>query len=951
MASRPEFVEQLFESALALKPGEREAFLDQTCSHDPESRRTVEELLAEDAKAGSLLEHPPFDLLGQERLCPPDAGATTLTITDNELPSVLPPAGRLHPGQVLINRFVILRFIAKGGMGEVYEAEDRFLQGVHVALKTILPQIADDPALRQRFEREVLLAREVSHPNLCPIYDIFHCDQPTDFLFLTMKLLAGETLASRLRRTKSLPIAEGLAIFKQTAAGLAAIHAAGIIHRDIKPNNIMLDGVGSTVRLCITDFGLARAHEAEPSLVGKGLVAGTPDYMAPELYLGQPPSQATDLFALGVVLHEVFTGQKPARAADSSSVIVSPRLNNSGVPSLCARLIPECLNPDPKRRCQAFEQALDSLHIHYQRRELWTRRRFAGAAVAAVGAVASAAWWKWDDVEDLLRPLPSKRFVALLNWPVTSDIHVTPMLTSVLSAIKSELTRVETLDRNLFVISPEDGNLNVAGVTQLKEVCDPLGANLVLAASGLPGTTHFELFLRLLDPSTNQPLREKRLTCALSKIASLPGKAVQAAASLLDLVPYLKRDEGALFGTQSAAAFTAFQSAEALNKQPNDRGLDAAIEQYKQAADLDPRYAIAHARLALAYSRLYAIRRIPEALDLAYRNGQVALALDPGLADGHLALAWVFQQTGNNRGALNEIDRALSLDPSNRYALVWQAQIYTRLNRWDDAEKTLRRALKEHPNFWLAYNELGFGLHGQARYREAIQAFRAASLAAPKNGMSLGNLGGEYLQVGEFAEALQSLRQALTVDPDSDLAAANTSLAFRYQGKYEKALPFARKAVELNPALDSNWLELADCHASFPNHQGEAKAAYERAAKEAERHLLTDPADAPSWMLLALYKVKLGSPQNAPLLIERAESLGLRDMDSQVYKARILELLGKREEALTTLAACFRKGATDLQVVEFPDLQPLRSDPRYRQLVQSKGLATVANASPGGENL
>ena len=951
MSGQTEFVEQLFEAALAREPAERHAFLEEACAGHPELKRTVEELLAADERAGSFLEHSPFDFLDQANLCPPGAG-TTGPIDPNEISAAPPPAGRFKPGQVLIDRFVVVRFIAKGGMGEVYEAEDSFLQGVHVALKTILPHIAEDPALQQRFEREVLVAREVSHPNLCPIYDIFHCAQPSpEFLFLTMRLLPGETLAARLRGTTPISTAEGLAILKQMASGLAAIHGAGIVHRDIKPNNIMLDGCGPNVRVCITDFGLARAHEAEPSLSGAGVMAGTPDYMAPELYLGRPPSQASDLFAFGVVLHQVFTGQKPALAPDHSSVIVSPRLHTSGVPSFCVQLIAGCLDRDPKPRCQAFERALDSLHIKHRPRELWTRRRFAGAAVAAIATMAGAAWWRKDDLEDLLRPLPSKRFVALLNWPQTSDIHVTPMLASVLSAIKSELTRVETLDRDLFVISPEDVSLNVAGVTHLKEVCDPLGANLVLAASGLPGATHFELFLRLLDPSSGQPLREKKLTCAVSQIASLPGKAVKAAASLLDLVPYLKQGEGALFETQSAAAFTAFQSAETLKKQPNDSGLDAAIEQYKQATDLDPRYALAHARLALAYTRLFAIRRIPEALDLAYRNCQVALSLDPGLAEGHLALAWVFQQTGNEQGALNEIDRALSLDPSNRHALVWQAQIYTSLNRWNEAEKTLRRVVKEHPNFWLAYNELGFGLHGQARYREAIQAFRAASLASPKNSMTLANLGGEYLQVGEFAEALRSLQRGLALDPDSDLAAANTSLAFRYQGKYEKALPFARKAVELNPALDSNWLELAECHASLPNHQSEAKAAYARAAKEAESHLLTDPADAPSWMLLALYKVKSGSPQNTPLLIERAESLGARDMDSQIYKARILELLGKREEALTTLAACFQKGATDLQVVEFPDLQPLRKDPRYRQLVQSKALATVTNASPGGENL
>jgi eukaryotic-like serine/threonine-protein kinase len=934
MAIQPEFVEQLFEAGLALKPTERQAFLDQACSRDPELRRTVEELLAEDANAGSLLEHPPFDFLGQAVMRSPGASGTTGSIDENQVPSA-PPAGRLRPGQVLIDRFVIVRFIAKGGMGEVYEAEDGFLQGVHVALKTILPQIADDPALQQRFEREVLLAREVSHPNLCPIYDIFHCDQPpANFLFLTMKLLPGETLAARLRKTPSISIAEGLAILKQMAAGLAAIHAAGIVHRDIKPNNILLDGIGSEVRLCITDFGLARSYEGEPSLSGKGLVAGTPDYMAPELHLGRPPSQATDLFAFGVVLHEVFTGQKPIVAADSSSLIVSPRLNTSGVPSLCVQLITECLAPDPQRRCQAFERALSSLHINYQTRELWTRRRFAGAAVAAIGTLAGAAWWKWDEVEDHLRPLPSKRFVALLNWPETSDIHVTPMLTSVLSAIKSELTRVETLDRDLFVISPEDVSLSVAGVTHLKEVCDPLGANLVLAASGFPGAAHFQLVLRLLDPLSGQPLREKKLTSALAEITSLPGKAVRAAASLLGLNPYLQKEQRVAPGTQSVAAFTAFQSAEAFMNQPNDTGLDAAIDEYKQAVELDSRYAVAYAKLARAYCRFYELRRDPVALDLARGNSQVALELDPNLVDGHLGWAAIFDQTGDQSEALKEIAKALSLDPFNARTLVWQAQTYNRLNRWADAEKTFHRVLKEHPNNWLAYNELGFGLHGQAKYREAIQAFRAASLAAPRRSIALSNLGAEYLQIGEFSEAAESLKRSLALDPDSDEAAANTSLALRYQGKYDAALTFARKAVELNPAEDTNWLELGECHSSLQNHQKEAKNAYLQAAKKAEAHLLTEPTNGPAWMLLALYKVKSGSPQDAPSLIERAGSLGAGDMDSQIYKGRILELLGNREQSLSVLAACFRKGATDFQVASFPDMQSLRKDHRYRQIEQ-----------------
>jgi serine/threonine protein kinase/tetratricopeptide (TPR) repeat protein len=945
MATQTELVEQLFEAALALNPEELEAFLQQACGHDEELQQTVEALLVEDANAGSLLEHPPFALLTQAVMSP------GRTLTANE--ALLPPApGRFKPGQVLLDRFVIVRFIAKGGMGEVYEAEDSFLQGVHVALKAILPQIAADPALQQRFEREVLLAREVTHQNLCPIHDIFHAEQPpANFLFLTMKLLPGETLAARLRRNKPISIPEGLAILKQMAAGLAALHAAGIIHRDIKPNNIILDGAGSQVRLWITDFGLARANEADASLSGKGLVAGTPDYMAPELYQGRPPSQASDLFALGMVLHETFTGQKPVPAADSSSMIVSSRLNTSGVPSFCAQFITGCLDRDPSRRCQAFERLLNLLRIHYRPNELWTRRRFAGAAAAAIAATAGAAWWKWDEVEDLLRPLPSKRFIALLNWPKTADTHVTPMLTSVLSAIKSELMHFETLDRDLFVISPEDVDPSIANAAHLKEVCDPLGANLVLAASGSPGAKEFRLSLRLFDPTSSQPLREKKLTCATNQITSLPGKAVLAAASLLDLDSYLNHDDQTEPETHSAAAFTAFQSAETLMKQPNDAGLDAAIEEYKQATDLDPHYASAHARLAIAYIRLHAMRRVPEALDLAYGNSRLSLSLQPALADGHLALASVFEQTGNEQGALDEIARALSLDPSNQRTLVWQAQIYARLDRWEDAEKAFRRALKEHPNYWLAYNELGFGLHGQAKYREAIQAFRAASLAAPKRAMALSNLGGEYLQIGDFAEGLENIKRSMALDPDSDLAAANTSLALRYQERNEQALPFARRAVQLNPALDTNWLELADCLSSLRNHGREAKDAYARAAKEAERHLLTDPTDAPSWMLLALYKVKLGSPQNAPLLIMRAESLGARDMDSQIYKVRILELLGKRDEALTTLAACSRKGATDFQVVPFPDMQPLRKDPRYRQMMHTTTLTSVASEAQRAKSL
>jgi eukaryotic-like serine/threonine-protein kinase len=910
----------LYEAALETREEQRAQFIAEACKDEPEVREHLEALLAaHDESAG------PFD-------------APIVNLKD-----ILPRKHRtLADGDLVLGRFKIVRILGCGGMGEVYEAEDRFLHGVHVALKTILPSVSGDPVVQKRFEREVLLAREVTHPNLCPIHTIFHCDDPPPgYSFLTMKLLPGQTLAVRLREPSPMTDDEGLAILRQASLGIAAIHAAGIIHRDIKPSNIIVDGSGSDLHLWITDFGLARAFETESTVLSIGTVAGTPGYIAPELFLGHPSSQASDLFALGVVLHEVLTGQKPIPVPGTHSYTVSPRLTTPKVPSLCVHLVTEFLQNDPQRRRTAFAEAfetidwkLDGRYYTRRSRQLWTRRRFAATAAVGVCAVAGGTWWKWDELENALHPLPPKRFVALLNWPRTSDAQVTPMLNGALSAIKSELSRLEAFDRDLFVISPEDSPEDLSrsvATAGLKEICDPLGANLVLAASASLVSKHFQLLLRLLDPSSSHILREKKLSHPLGEITSLPGKAVHAAGALLNLSRYLQTTPRAGPGTQSADAFTAFQSAEALMKEPNDTGLDAAVEKYKQAVDLDPHYALAHAELAEAYVHSYGLRHDSATLELARRNCDHALALDPSLVDAHLARAVLLEKTGNEQAALDEFEKALALDPSNPETLVEQAQVYTRLNRWADAERIYERIISQRPNSWVTYNEKGIVLAEEGRYREAVQAFRTATVASPRCSLAFANLGGEYLEIGDFQEAAESSKKSMALRPNA-LAAVNTSQALRYQGKSHDALPFALKSVELDPADDTNWLELGDCYTSLGNHPREAKDVYSRAAKEAQLHLDTDPADGPKWMLLALYKVKSGDPQDAFSLVQKAETLGSRDMSSQLCKVRVLELIGKRDQALATVSACFRRGASTLQIAAFPDMQSLQKDPRYLQL-------------------
>ncbi|HXP11117.1 MAG TPA: WD40 repeat domain-containing serine/threonine protein kinase, partial [Acidobacteriaceae bacterium] len=369
--------EELFGEALALPPERRAAFLDQACQGAPELRHEVERLLLEDQRAGSFLAEPAF-LLDHRTLTPPTAN---------------PPASpdRFQAGQLIANRFLIVRFIARGGMGEVYEAKDQFLQDASIALKIIRPEIAADAAASARFEQEVLLARKVVHPNLCPIYEIFRCDQPPPpFLFLTMKLLQGETLDSRLKQSGAIP--DTVEIFNQMLAGVAALHAGGIIHRDLKPNNVMLESDGARLHVSIMDFGLARLNQAENTLLGSGMIAGTPGYFAPELLRGERPTKATDLFALGVVLHEVLTGKRPTVSGRDFSVAPAPALRSAKAPAELVQAVESFLSSDPEIRSRAFERVTGG---GYGPTQSSSRNKklhwYIGASLLAVIALALAA--------------------------------------------------------------------------------------------------------------------------------------------------------------------------------------------------------------------------------------------------------------------------------------------------------------------------------------------------------------------------------------------------------------------------------------------------------------------------------------------------------------------------------------------------------------------------------
>lgn len=332
-------VKELFLAACRRPAAERTRFLQEACGEDAELRARVEDLLAQHSERQT-----------------PDAGAGTQTAASaREIPAGPEPRGgqadsasRLETGVVVAGRYRIVALLGEGGMGEVYRAEDLQLRQT-VALKFLPAQFAHDAAWLRRFRQEVRLAREVTHPNVCRVYDLADADGE---YFISMEYVDGENLKALLSRIGRLPRDKALQIARQLCAGLAAAHAKDVLHRDLKPANIMLDGRG---QVRITDFGLAATHE---EIRGLEVLAGTPAYMAPEQLSGKEVSVRSDIYALGLVLYELFTG-KSAFQADSFAEYA--RIKEGSRPTPPSRVIEDidpavervilaCLEPKPEDR-------------------------------------------------------------------------------------------------------------------------------------------------------------------------------------------------------------------------------------------------------------------------------------------------------------------------------------------------------------------------------------------------------------------------------------------------------------------------------------------------------------------------------------------------------------------------------------------------------------------------
>ncbi len=461
ITSRWEQIKSIFGAAVELPEEERPAFVARACGEDFEVHAEVLTLLAAHRSMGSFMNDP---------------------ITVEPPPSLNSHNRyRLPLGEILCERFEIGRLLGEGGMGRVYEALDLDL-GVRLALKTIRPEIAADPRTIDLFKHEIQLARQVTHPNVCRIFDLErHKGADHQITFLTMELLEGETLENLLQREGALDVGDAFPLIEQMVEGLMAIHDVAVIHRDFKPSNVLLVQTGTKTRVVITDFGLARAkalaavNESAGGLRLMTGLAGTPAYMAPEQLAGGEISPATDVYALGLVVYKMVTGRLPHERNERgpmprssvSAPCPSPRLYAPGLDACWEEGILRCLEIDPASRYHKASQLLDVLSERTRSPNSFTRRTDrllepAHASPLNSGVALSRSWksWIWATLVLLALGLGAADLVLRRQHTDSGTVELTPVTSD------SGLTWGPSLsaDGKLLAYSSDrhgPGNLNI----------------------------------------------------------------------------------------------------------------------------------------------------------------------------------------------------------------------------------------------------------------------------------------------------------------------------------------------------------------------------------------------------------------------------------------------------------------------------------------------------------
>ena len=837
-----DLVMELVDAALARPVGQREEFLRSMAGADTAVFAEAWEMVSWEERMGGFLTKPLI---------------------------ALEPVAPFEVGDLVEGRFRIDRVAGEGGMGLVYDAFDTKLNK-RIAIKC--PKLG----FQRRLPPEASLALRVTHPNVCRVYELHSTNTDHGLVeFITMEYVEGETLAARLSREGAPPRAEAELLAGQLCDALAAAHEHGVIHRDLKAANVLLRPRGGPlsdggVDAVITDFGLALGDDVSAAGATNSLW-GTPQYVAPELWKGVSASAVSDIYALGVILHELATGKPPAEPFQA--------------PPMWGAAIRRCLDADPSKRFAAARDLGRAITPKPSRRRLWI------AAAVAAGVAGLAAF-----------PSLRERYFP----PITVSLVVVPF--RVAGGTPEQQAAVDRASR---AVAERLAHYKGRGFEMARPGSTPthvLRADMMPEGKLLRGRVQ-------LQASGGATVRTTTALYAPDALAPLQADAVRMAGLEFRLRPQLAREQ------LTGEAKELYES----GRKQFARGLvgfGQAEDLFRRALSVAPSSALVRAAIVECL-----VRKGPREREEAKQLVGEAEWIDPGSTRVRSALGHVFSLTGRVPEAIGVLEFAAAEDPGPDVLV----QLSSALRRNGNLERALRmgrQAVGLDPSDVGARMNLGLMLQRSGRADEAIHEYRAATSRAPEMAEAFGELGNALGSAGNLIEAEVALRRAVQLH-ETPTKVLNLGNLLSDGGRDSEAATYFERALKLGRTDYFTMLSLGDAYRRLGRAR-EAHRCYREGLDQARAGLASNPRNAELRSFAGLFLAWLGSSEQAQS--ELLQAIQNAPDDMKVRRQAIIgyEAMGSRGEALSLLVGVPSGFLNDLS--REPDLKKLRSDPHYRDL-------------------
>jgi len=683
---------------------------------------------------------------------------TRIFLTDEVPPAATEtiqiPINELIPGSIFAERYQIIEELGKGGMGRVYKVLDKEI-GEKVALKLLNPEIAAESKTIERFRNELKTARQISHKNVCRMY---HLSKEEGAPYIIMEYVRGEDLKSMIRMMGRLSPGQTVSIAKQVCEGLNEAHRLGVVHRDLKPQNIMIDRNGD---IKIMDFGIARSLQAK-GMTGEGVMIGTPEYMSPEQAEGKGADERADIYALGIILFEMLTGRVPFEGETPLSVALKhkteappdPRKINTQIPDDLARLILRCLEKEKGKRCQSSQELLGEFteiekgipnaekvlpkRKSLTSKELTVKLKHRWRAITAVAVIAVVAvmvilyFGRGKSIST-----GEKKRLAVLpfeNLGPPEDEYFADGITDEITARLASISQLEVIGRSSAIQYKKTSK-------SPRQIGEELGVSYILSGTvrwqrQLGGTSKVRVtpsLIRVSDATQVWANPYDETIAEVFQVQSDIAMRVSEALNVALLEPERKVLEAKLTNNPEAYDYY-LRGQEYYNLSLENReNLEMAINMFDKALAFDADFFQACAGLAKSHARMYWWRfdHTEERAAKSKEAADKALRLSPDAPEAHFALAvYYYHCQLDYDQALKQLSLALEKQPRNSEVLAYIAYVKRRQGKLDETVSYLKKALEIEPrsmditsNMGDTYYLLRDYIEGERYYKRAISLF------------------------------------------------------------------------------------------------------------------------------------------------------------------------------------------------------------------------------------